>query len=42
MGCLKGKSKNKPSPGRYQCKQCGAVSKKKKDVCKGRKIKKGD
>ena len=40
MGCRKGKKKKKPSPGRYQCKRCGAVSKKKKGVCKGRKIKK--
>lgn len=39
MSCLKGKKKNKPKPGRYKCKSCDAVSKKKKDLCKPKKIK---
>ncbi len=39
MGCREGESENKPKPGRYQCKQCGAVSKKKDHVCKPKKIK---
>lgn len=39
MGCLKGKSKAKPKPGRYECKKCGAVVKKKGSVCKPCKIK---
>lgn len=42
MGCLKGKNKNKPKTGRYKCKKCEGVSKKKKDVCKPEKIKKDD
>ena len=37
--CLKGKSKFKSKSGNYECKKCGAVSKKKKDVCKPKKIK---
>lgn len=39
MGCLKGVSKAKPKPGRFRCKSCGAVAKKKKDLCAPRKIK---
>jgi hypothetical protein len=39
VGCKKGKSKTKPNPGRYLCKDCGAVVKKKKDACDGKKIK---
>lgn len=39
MGCLKGKSKTKPKPGAYECPKCGAVVKKKGDVCKAKKIK---
>jgi len=39
MTCLKGKSENKPKPDRYQCGRCGAVSKKKKAVCRPKKIK---
>ena len=39
MGCLKGKSENKPKPGRYVCKKCGTVTKKKKHACKPKKIK---
>lgn len=42
MGCLKGKDKNKPKPGRYKCKKCDAVAKKKKDLCKPKKLKKKD
>ena len=37
--CLGGKSEAKPKPGRYECKQCGAVTKKKSHVCKPKKIK---
>lgn len=37
--CLSGESEDKPKPGRFQCKDCGAVSKKKKHVCKPKKIK---
>jgi len=37
--CLKGKSENKPKAGRFQCKKCGAVTKKKKNICKPEKIK---
>ena len=40
MGCLKGKSKDKPKPGSYECKKCGAVAKKKGKLCKPEKIKK--
>lgn len=40
MGCCKGKSKSKPKPGRYRCKKCDAVVKKKSKVCKPKKIKK--
>ena len=39
MDCRKGESEHKAKPGRYQCKQCGAVSKKKTHVCKHKKIK---
>lgn len=39
MGCLKGKRENKPKPGSYCCKKCGAVSKKKGRLCKPHKIK---
>jgi hypothetical protein len=39
MGCLKGKSKAKPKPGAYKCEKCEAVSKKKGDLCKAKKIK---
>jgi hypothetical protein len=38
MGCSKGKSKRKKEPGRYKCKKCGAVVKKKDKVCKPKKI----
>ena len=39
MGCLKGKSKEKPKSGRYTCKKCGAVSDKKGKVCKPKESK---
>ena len=40
MSCRKGKSKVKPKPGRYRCTDCGAVVKKKTDVCEPKKVKK--
>lgn len=39
MGCCKGKSEAKAKPGRFRCKKCKAVSKKKGRLCKPRKIK---
>ncbi len=39
MGCLKGKDSAKKKPGRFECKVCGAVAKKKKKVCKPKKLK---
>jgi len=42
MGCKKGESKSKPKVGRFRCKDCDAVVKKKKQVCKPEKIKKKD
>ncbi len=40
MGCREGEPRGKAKPGRFQCGKCGAVSKKKKHVCKPVKIKK--
>ena len=40
MSCKNGKSKVKAKPGRYRCKDCGAVVKKKAKVCDPKKIKK--
>ena len=40
MSCRKGKSKVKPKPGRFECSECGAVVKKKSDVCDAKKVKK--
>jgi len=37
MSCLKGKSEAKEKPGRFKCKKCGAVSKKKSRLCKPEK-----
>ena len=37
--CLKGKKKAKVKAGNYQCKNCGATSKKKGPLCKPKKIK---
>jgi transcription initiation factor TFIIIB Brf1 subunit/transcription initiation factor TFIIB len=38
MGCRKGKSTAKPKAGHYECADCGAVVKKKKDVCDPQKV----
>jgi len=40
MSCRKKKSKTKRKPGRFECSDCGAVVKKKKDVCDPKKLKK--
>lgn len=40
MGCLKGKKEANRKPGRFECRNCGAISKKKSRVCKPKKIKK--
>jgi hypothetical protein len=40
MSCRKGQSKTKPKVGAFRCSECGAVVKKKQDVCKPKKIKK--
>jgi len=37
--CLNGKSEDTPKKGNYRCKKCDAVSKKKKHLCKPKKIK---
>ena len=39
MSCHKDKSKTKAKPGKYRCKDCGIVTKKKKDACEPKKIK---
>ena len=39
MSCRKGKSKAKPKKGRFECTDCGAVVKKKKDICEPKKLK---
>jgi hypothetical protein len=39
MSCLKGKSESKEKPGRFICKKCKAVAKKKERLCKPEKIK---
>jgi hypothetical protein len=39
MGCKKGKSKHKRKSGRYECRKCGAVVKKKNKLCDAKKIK---
>jgi hypothetical protein len=39
VGCKKGKTKSKPKPGRYICKECGVVVKTKKQACDAKKIK---
>jgi len=39
MSCRKGESEHKAKPGRYRCKRCGAVSKKKEHICKPKKLK---
>ena len=40
MGCKKGVARKKPKKGRFKCTECGAVVKKKADVCDPSKIKK--
>jgi hypothetical protein len=42
MGCLKGQKKAKSKPGNFRCKKCGAIHKKKKKLCKPKKIKDKD
>jgi hypothetical protein len=37
MACQKNKSKGKSKPGGYRCAGCGAVSEKKKQLCKPKK-----
>ena len=39
MSCKKGESSAKPKKGRYRCTDCGAVVKKKDEVCEPKKIK---
>ena len=39
MGCQKDKPRKKPTPGKFECNKCGAVSKKKDKLCKPKKIK---
>ena len=39
MGCLKGRKQAEDKAGNYRCKGCGAVSRKKRRLCKPRKIK---
>jgi hypothetical protein len=39
MACKKGTSKKKRTRGRFKCTECGAVVKKKADVCEPKKIK---
>lgn len=39
MSCLKGKKEAKEKPGNYKCTKCGAVSDKKKHICKPKKLK---
>ena len=38
MSCKKGKSTAKEKPGRYRCKDCNAVVKKKSEACDPKKI----
>ena len=40
MGCKKGAAKKRPKKGRFACVECGAVVKKKGDVCEPKKLKK--
>ena len=40
MGCKKKKTEAQPKPGRFKCTDCGAVVKKKDQVCEPKKIKK--
>lgn len=40
MSCLKGESKVKKKEAEYVCKKCGAMAKKKQQVCKAVPLKK--
>jgi hypothetical protein len=40
MSCQFGKPNRKPKAGDFQCKECGAVAKKKKKLCSPKKVKK--
>ena len=42
MSCSKGKKSKKEKNGRYQCEKCGVVRDKKKELCRPRKIEKGE
>jgi len=39
MGCLKGQKPRKAKPGDFRCKECAALSKKKKKLCEPKKVK---
>lgn len=39
MGCLKDEPRRKPKSGWFRCSDCGAVAKKKKNLCEPKKIK---
>lgn len=36
--CLKDKPRKEPKPGKFECKKCGAVSRKEKKLCKPKKL----
>jgi hypothetical protein len=38
VGCQKNKPHKPPKPGKFQCRKCGAVKKKKNKLCKPEKI----
>ena len=38
MGCRKGQRCGKAKPGKFRCAKCGAVSGKKKRLCKPKKV----
>jgi hypothetical protein len=40
MGCLKDSPRREAKPGDYRCKDCGAVSAKKKKLCRPKRVKK--
>jgi hypothetical protein len=40
MRCQDKKGKGKPKPGHFICRECSAVARKKKHLCKPKKIKK--
>jgi hypothetical protein len=39
MSCQRGNPSQEAKPGRYRCKECGVVRKKKGKLCKPKKIK---